>query len=515
MSRVRLADIGSGAAAAGLDTARAGSFRREVRLSIFTGGVAQAAHVAAGTQLQVTLISRDLDARAAGAPEAALLAMQSGSLALTLPVARQIRSVRLASPAAGDVVAAFRFDGSSVSEDPVAVGTHGASGAVLDVTDRALILKRRNGGSDFALTPSAVSQVVLRYPPANPRLALRRVGDPAEFPFPARIDSYGLPSFPASTPRGADFAKIIQSVLDRLPVPLPDSLEFDLILIADQPCSARIDALDLSLLLETPGLADKTVLRFPGGRRVVERLTLALPAGAQIHAGRVNVSVSGTPPSVVPAETAAPVPPAGGEALALGPGMLAATRLDLPVAELVTGADVVLAAPAGPVRVRANLRADTAGLPGAILAEGGQVTFPSARPASVAFDMPPTAIPAGPVWLVVEALGGPAQALLGGPGASATGDGRNFALHPAARERGLAAALRFAHTSASAPDGGRFELRLGGVFLPGMPDTGAAEIDFSPAIDALTGATAALEVCAPRRAMVTLDTAVLVYTLPG
>ncbi|MRX51187.1 hypothetical protein GI374_12150 [Paracoccus sp. S-4012] len=506
MSRVTTAAL-VGQLAGGLDIARAGRFRRVVRLTLPTGG-ADGAVVAAAPVLDVTFLAREVEATAASAPEPASLAPGGGGLVLTLPVAREIARVRLTAPQPGDQVAAFRFDGAAVSDDPVAVAAHGGSGAALEVTDQALILRRRNAG-DHALSAGAIAGVVLRYPPVNPRLALMLVGDPAgEQGFPPAAGPGGVPVFPGVIQAGAQLAARLDPALARLAEagPLPEALALDLILEADQPCAARIDALDLGLRLERVGFAGeagKRVLRFGGqGTQAVE---LALPPAAAAVEGRMGVSLSAPPSAGVPAVSTASGPAAGADGVALGPGNLVAGRIDLPAAAVIVGAEAVLAAAEPQTLIAARLMAERNGRPDVVIAVSDEVGLGRARPAPVSFAFPPTVAPAGPLWLAVEARRGAAVAMLGGGGAVVKGGAL-------VTEAGLAVALRFA-ALAGEPEATGIVLRLNGLALP----LDGGTVDLTPALAALPEphpAAVTLSVRAAGRAVVTLDPPRIRYSLP-
>jgi len=138
MSRIARAALGSAANAAGLDTVSPGParrFRRTVRVTVATGGVAQRMAVLPDSTLNVTFTARSFDASAAGAPEAAQVFSGQDGLVVRLPVARRIASVRLTTFQTGDQIAVFRFDGRAVSDDPVTFATHLSNGAPLGVTE--------------------------------------------------------------------------------------------------------------------------------------------------------------------------------------------------------------------------------------------------------------------------------------------------------------------------------------------------------------------------------------------
>ncbi|AVO36358.1 hypothetical protein [Pukyongiella litopenaei] len=514
MSRITKSDLGSQAATAALDRAEGGRFSRIIRLTLPTGGQADRATIATGTVLDTRFLNRDADALAPDAVEAASFAASGGHLVLSLPVARQIRYLRLKTPVDGDRISAYRFDGQAVSEDPVRSATHGSSGARLDVTDAALILKRKNG-SEVALSEAEIDAVTLRYAPLNPRLALRLPGETGPgIPFPVQTDADGLPVFPADGTHGGDLAAALQALLARLPAPLPDPLEIDLILSADQPCAARIDALDLSLVLETAALPEKAVLRFSGQRQDRQSLPLSLPDGALLAGGTLSVTVSGMGPRQQRQDApATPLPAITGEGLRVADASPVATRIDMAGAQVIMGGDLMLAAPHGPVELRAMLYSDRDGLPGDALAESDKREASRASPTATAFTFPATPVPAGPVWLGVVAVSGVAVAMLGGTGRIARRDGPAFVIVEDDQTRGLSAVLRPVSPALVSGTPGGPVLTLDDLPLATLPTAGSTSLDLATAVPAL-GGTPRLNVTSSAKAIVTIDPPILRYGLP-
>ena len=515
MSRVRTSDLGAGAGHAGLDIAAPGGrFRRVISLSIPTGGEAETATVAENAVFNVSFIARTVDATASGAPEPATLSPGGNGLVLTLPRARRIYRVRLAAPQSGDRIAAFRFDGSTVADEAVAVGQHQTLGAVLNVTDAALVLRRRNGG-DQALTPGAISAVQVRYAPVTPQVLLAVEGGEPQA-LPPVLDADGQPVFPASASRGADLREALNTALSRLDAPLPDPLQVDLILQSDEPCSARIDALDLSLVLGRSGFTGapgKRVLRFAGDVRETQRLVLRLPAQGTLVGGGFGYSVAAgaaDPPG--PPLGAGALPAPGPDGIALSPDHVVASRVTLAAARVVTGAQAILAAGAA-AEVIAQLRADKGGLPGDILSESEPVTVETAQPVAIPFALPATAVPQGHVWLSLKLRRGAATALLGGAGQVVTGDGLLFSELKAAGTQGLAAYLRGAVPGPAAASANSVTLSLAGTAVGPAP-----EVDLAAPLATLPsphGTSVALDVTSSARAVVTLSAPIVRYTLPG
>ena len=539
MSRVTRAALGAAAGAMGLDTpASGGRFRRSLTLSLPTGGGAQAASVAAGAVLGVAFAAREVDACAAGAPEPAALTAGGDGLVLSLPVARRLVRVRLQSAQAGDGVAAFRFDGQAVSEDPVAVGTHGASGASLEVTDARLILRRRRAGSDLGLGAGEVAAAVLRYAPINPRFGFSIADDgEGETFLPPVTDTAGQPVFPAVADRGAAFAQALSDRLARRSgeAPLPDPLLLTLILEADEPCSAAVNALDLTLVLERRGFldgAEKRVLRFPGGRRQVQALALPLPpTGAAILSARLTLSAAMpvASPGSLAGGTSAAGPPgqptASAEGVALLPANPVATRISLDAAIAALGADAVLAAPEGPAEIAASLWDEREGLPGTRLTETAPFRVADPRPVLVPFAFPQgIALPAGAVWLVLTASRGRAVVLLSAQmvqGAVAVGGTGGFALLAIAAGRGAAALLRHSLPSSDPARKAHpgLDLSVAGTVVPLQAADGEGRrLDvelaaFLPPLVARAESAVEVAVGASARSLVTVDPPVLRYIL--
>ena len=512
MSRLRLSDLNGAGDYAPVDVPDAGRFTRVIPLSFPTGGDADTASVAAGAILNSRFQSRTVNALDTSAPEAASLSKSGSDLIVTLPIAREIRYVLLNNPQDGDRIAAYRFDGDVVSDDAVETATHGTSGARLDVTDAQLILRRVNG-SEFSLNTGDIDGIDLRYTPGNPRLALRYTdaSGTTTVPFAVDLDTEGTPQFPNSAAYGIAFEPAMAALLGGLPSPLPDPLEIDLVMIADQPCEARLDAFDVTLNLEANGFTEKQVLRFSGRNQTQEALTLTLPPGAALAGGLLSVTVAGSPPG--PEQQAAPsqpMPASTGEGLRLSQMQPAATQINLDAAQTLIGAEFLLAAPDGAAEARALLLADADGLPGAALAESIPHVIDRATPVPVAFTFAPTPVPSGLLWLGIMPLAGDIIALLGGAQPVALGGGATFTLLPVAS--GLAATLRPISTPDTAPPSGP-QLTIANAAPIDLPTAGTTQIDLADHAAALA-LDPAVSVTSTARAIVTLDPPRLHYTLP-
>ena len=310
--------------------------------------------------LDVGFADRSFDALAATAPERATLVAEAAGLVLSLPVARRIAAVRLVAAVAGDAVAAFRFDGEAVSDDPVAVGGHGPQGGAIDVTAGQLLLRRRRGGSDAALAPADIAAVTLAVSPQGAGVGVEVVGGPDGVVFLApETGAGGVPVFPATISRGPAFAALLSTAIGRFSDErrgvLPDPIEVDLVLEADTPCLVTVTGFDLGYLLERRHLeeggqaVDKRVLRFAGGRVETREVALTGLAGVVVQAATVRLSPAAraAPGRAARAAAALPGPDlaaAGATGIALAAGTLVAARRELVAPDAVTAADIVAAA---------------------------------------------------------------------------------------------------------------------------------------------------------------------------
>lgn len=515
MSQIRRVDVPGITGELILDEAVGGQFRHVISLSIPTGGQAETARVVEGAVLDVRFLSRTVNALPSSAVERATLSQQGGDLVVSLPVAREIRRVKLASPIDGDRVAAYRFDGSVVSEDPVVRRSHGSNGAQLNVTDSQVILRRRNG-SDFALTQNEISEIQLRYRPTNPRLALRLAGSNSETPFPAKLDADGVPEFPSDASFAEEFATALTSVIDGLGSPLPDPLAVDLILLSDQPCRARVDRLNLSLELETTAMAEKAVLRFPGGQRQSDRVSLALPLGSDILGGILSVTVTGTAP-----EAQVQTEPASGELTASDQGVrisadrIIASRYAVASPFAVAAVEVVLCAPDGPAELSVDILSDENGEPGSVLGQSEPVNVATAAPKAVSFQLPPVALATGDVWIALRVKSGTAIAMLGQAGVLAQSTPAGYVAFGTDSGKGIALVLRPVAVAPSAPGalpntGPR--VTLGGTVLSGVAGQGTTEFDLAGLAGSVQSASE-IVISSAVKSTVTLDPVRLRYAL--
>lgn len=534
MSRIQRAALGAVANLMPLTTLSPGParrYRRSVRVTIPTGGVAQRMNVLPDTVMHVSFSGRQFNAKEPTALEAAALTSGSNGLVLKLPVARRIARISLASTQAGDQVAAFRFDGPVVSDDAVAVATHQADGAHLDVTDSQLILRRRRGGSDLALAPGDIASVVIAVEPAQPRIAFAIVGDPeGEIALPPDTDASGAPVFPNAGAFGPRLAAALTTQLGRFgssQPTLPDPLLLDLILEADTPCSAGIDSFDLGYELTRSGFsdgADKRVLRFAAGRGDAQAVPIDLPPGIHVLSAELRLTLAGAAaPSAqrrAAVVTGAALPATAAQGIAISPEHLAAVRLALGSATVVTGVDLLVGAIETPAEITVSLWDDANGLPGTPLDESAPVSLTSGRPVAVAVTFSPAiTVPAGDVWLVISV--GRGRAVLGlvaaAAGGVATGDGTTWSMLKAAD--GLTVAVRL-RSPVSAEEGAVVEdgpsVALGSLVLAGSRDGRAHSFEFSGHLNALAEprpSQVALTVQADAGGVVTVEPPVLRYVI--
>jgi hypothetical protein len=448
----RITDLGPAAAPAVLNLpAPGGRFRRTVRFNLVTGTLATGVKVLAGARLVTGFQGREANALLAGAPERATVAPGGGGVTVSLPVARRIARVRLASAQPDDEVAAFRFDGPVVSEQAVATAPHGTNGARLDVTDRQLILRWLRGGVPQPLTVANVAALFVGYEAPNPRTGFDLPADGAGVEF-LTVPPGGRGG--AGEALGAVFAAALSSRILRFAegreAPLPNPLAVDLVLEADHPCLGLISAFNLAYALTLTGFADsaeKQLLRFPGTRPAVERLEIRLPPNAALVSASLTLSEPGGPqPRQDAALASATAMPASGEGIMLTPGGLVAARVEPEGAQVVTGAEARLAAVETATAVVSLWEEDGQGLPGRKLTESGAVVLESGHPMTVPFLFSrPEALPAGPAWLVFSVEGGRAALALGdgGTGAVAIHSGTGFAKVAAVGAQGGAARLLY------------------------------------------------------------------------
>jgi len=519
MSRIFRINLGSAANLAGLDTVSPGParrYRRTVGVTIPTGGLAQRMEVLPNSVLDVTFAARSFDAAMPGAPETAQLFTGQDGLVVRMPVARRIARVRLTTFQAGDEVAAFRFDGRVVSDDPVASVAHLANGAALGVTDTQLILRRRRGGADLGLAPTDVAEVIISVDPVLPRVSFAIVGDAeGEVALPPATDGTGAPIFPTNASWGPRLAQILTTQLTRFAegrTELPDTLLVDLVLEADTPCSAAIDAFDFGYVLEREGFsgsAEKQVLRFAAGRRETRCVSLDLPPNITVVGASLHLTWSGAgAPTTRRQGVDGPgvdLPSAVQHGVEIAPRRLVAASLLLGSAAVITGADVLLGVVEGPAEATASLWEEADGLPAGRLQESVPVSVVSARPVVVSFAfVSGIAVPAGPVWLCISA--GRGRVVLGlvppanGPAATgsiATGDGTVWSVVSS-----VAGKIAAAHLRQAAPertemaDGSGLVLSLSGTKLPLSSDGRTRVVDFADHLNAMP---------APRPAHVMLE----------
>jgi hypothetical protein len=524
----RIVNPAAAAAAAGLDEpAPGGRFRRTVRINLVAGTLATGVEIEPGTRLAAEFLPREANVLVQTAAERAMLSAGNTGLTVALPVARRIARIWLVSTEPGDQIAAFRFDGPVVSEQPVATAQ---SGALLGVTDRQLLLRRLRRGSVLPLAAAEVAGLFVAYDAPNPRVgfALPDDGAGAEF-LTAQPAVPGAPGAAAELALGASFAASLSARIGRFAqarqAPLPNPLPVDLILEADHPCLGRIAAFDLRYVLTLRGLADsseKEVLRFPGSRPAVERLQIRLPSNANVLSAAIALSESAGPKRrrIGATEADGAAPAASGEAVALLPGSLVASRIDLPEARVVTGAEARLAAVESATAVASLWEDDGQGLPGRRLAQSPAVALESGHPMSIAFVFSqPEALPAGPAWLVFSLERGRAALALGAgaPGGVAIHSGTGFAVAAAAGARSGAARLLYAADPAgeAEPSAGlTVSLDGAAVALERDGELEGLRADLRPRLNAMPRPRPErieIEIASERKSVVTVDPPLIFY----
>ena len=434
MGALGLSDLAGAGAPQGLDivaTQPVRRYRRTFRLNLPTGGRAERLLVDAAA-LHAVFTSRTLDVRSEVAAEPVTVRNRSDGVHLELRVARRIRRIRLSGSESSDQIRLFRIDGDDVAEDPVDSDAHGSSGASLDVVGQTFVLRRRRGGSDTSLSPSAVDVVEVEMPALVPRVAIAIVGD-AE----GRRD---LPPHPeAADP--SDFGERLKSALAdqverfqsaRSEAELPSVLEVDLIFEADAPCQVTVSSFALAWRFERGALTEaggKVVLRFPGGRAETRHLEISIPSGIELADVPFELL---TPPGAerrgvldMPAEEATPLP-AGNLGLEVEPGSDVAIPIIFEQPHALTGLDVALAALEGAGRAAIRLLEDLDGQPGPNMAQESEVIV-AAGPLSIhRVEFEAKVVDAGPAWVAVRAASGRViVGLASGAGGSVMqGDGR-------------------------------------------------------------------------------------------
>ncbi len=540
MTRVLLAALGSVAAAAPLNAPSPGPvrrFRRVVRVSLATGGAAHRIEVLADTAMTVVFSSRDYDALASGAPDVATLSSVSGDLVLRLPVAREVASVRLGSALTGDQVAAYRFDGLVVSEDAVAVGTHSSSGALLNVTDAQLILRRRRAATDLPLSVAEVAGVMIGVDPALPRIAFAIVGDPeGEVALPPDTDATGAPVLADTASWGPRLAAALTAQLARFAAglsTLPDSLALDLILESDTPCQAAITAFDLGYELLRTGFADNTakqVLRFAPGSGATQSVSISVPSPMTALSAPLRLTLAGAGASSALRKAGIvtdggllteALPESVSQGVAVVPGGLAATRITLDAAVVVTGAQVVFGAVETPAEVTLSFWDDAGGLPGQRLAESVAAAVTAGRPTAVTLTfMPAVTLAAGAVWMAVSTRRG--RVVLGLAAATgglvATGDGIAWTVLKAADGMTVASRLLTPRTVGEGTSSGASDLTVtaAGVALSLVAEGALWVADLAGVLNALPAShpeAIEVEISAASGGVMTLDPPTLRYVI--
>lgn len=433
-----------------------------------SSAVTDALQVLQSTVATVSFSNRDFDALAAGAPEVATLSLRGGDLVVTLPVARRLLRVKLANPQSGDKVAAFRFDGDVVAEEAVDTGAHGSQGAPLNVTDRQLILRRRNAGSTTALAISDVAQVVLRVDPHNPRVLIRIAEDPeGERPL-----SLAAGAGAGNTEDlGPQLAAALEDQIARFQagrqVPtLPSPLTLELAFEADSPCRLQIHDFGIGYYgrrASFPDAEPKKVLRFKGGRRETRALPIMVPAAITAVSAQLRLAgdlggggAAGQGPQSGPGaeETPAPfVPSKIGIALTPDRPLAASIQPDAAAAVDMAFTEIAVIEPATTLVM--SLWRDAGGRPGDLLTESAPLETGATAPSLFSFSFRrPAVLSADRFWAGLRVVGGRAVWMM-----APAADASLLELHDrnwrqTAAGAGLAPVLHLPALAASAADEG-------------------------------------------------------------
>jgi hypothetical protein len=535
MSRLRLADLPHAGGDQPLSESvpgQPGRYRRQLRLSLATGGAAESLEIDATPVLSVRFSERQLDARAADAAIPAKLATERGDLVLRLARAAVIARIEMAEREAGDALLAFRFDGEAVSDSPVRTASIYASGATLDVEAAALILRRRRHGAVQPLSPGDVTRIWLRAPPTLPRLSFAIALDPTGWqPLPPTAPADAEP-FPTTADHGPALAAALTRALarwrdrDGLAV-LPDPVAVDIAFEADAPCQAAVTALALDWRLgraSLPDGAEKLVLRLPAEPLAPVTAALRLPVASHFESPTVAFALArggGRTVSAASTPTGPALPAASGEGRRVPAGWSLAARMTLAAPQMITALDLAAAGIEGPCTVRLRGWSDRDGAPGApLFAAAPQTLAPGAPQPGRAVLEKPVVADAGLLWLGLEAVAGNCLVALSDSGEGvAEGDGAAWTLPRTLDGRGIIAVSVPPAAAAGAHMAGlRLRVSVGGIAVPlgGGPDVFTA--DLRPALVAPSPAAGperlvTLVLSGPGPAVVTLRPPVVQYRL--
>jgi hypothetical protein len=418
--------------------AATGRFSRRFTFALATGGLADGIRWQPGTGLTLSLPTFDYDARAAGAPEAVTVQNSGGDgVRLTFPVARTLRRLTIDGAQSADSIELYRVDGDVVTDDPFVSAHHGASGAILNATDRQLVARQKRGGAGITLRASDIEAVIVRSVAANVRVgvALPALGDEV---FHLAPDAGAVLTSPATaSDLGPALATLLQGVSDRFTDALrgdawPASVPLALLIEADVPGRARITGFTLRYRLSRRRFADgapKRLLDVGGSPSSARPFTIEVPRGSALWSATLRTmgafkeqdagegGIEGG--AVAPA---APQRVASDLGVALRPGEAVVARVMLAEAALIQAATVELVALAEASAGRLRLQRDDAGRPGEALGEGALTPAPAGARGVVRVDFDrATVVSAGPVWVVMACDSGALLWLTAVPDATTAG----------------------------------------------------------------------------------------------
>jgi hypothetical protein len=417
-----------------------GRFSRRFTFTLAPGGLADGIRWQPGTSLTLSVPEFDYDALDTEPPEGvALTSRGSTGVQLTFPrAARTLRRLKISGAQAADVIRAHRVDGDVVTEDPFASEAHGATGALLNVTDQRLVVRQKRGGTDIPLEASDVRAVIVRSMATNVRVGvtLQAMGDEVFYLAP---DAGAVLTSPATaSDLGPALVGLLQRVSDRFTDALageawPALVPLVLVIEADVPARASITGFVLRYRLSRRRFGDgapKRVLDVGGEPLAARPFTIEVPRGSALWSatlrmmgpfkerdgddGEAEVEPGGGPPP--------PPRVASDLGVALRQGEAVAARVTLAEAALVQAAIVELTALAEASAGRLRLARDDRGRPGEALGEGGLMPPPAGARGivRVQFDGA-TIVGAGPVWVVLQCDSGALLWLTAAPDAATGG----------------------------------------------------------------------------------------------
>jgi hypothetical protein len=485
----------------------------EITLSLPTGGYADGLRVLPETSLALSFTDHVFDARAADAVDVAQVDTRADGVLLSLPAPRLIERVRVSGAAHADRISAHRVDGDFVS-DAVASATHGRHGAMLQVTDRTLLLRR----NDAAITPTAVDSVTLRSSPANPRVSLAVSALPE-----TRFVVADTPDF------GTGFRVAVEAAVARLldsldGALLPPELEWRLHFVSDLPARLQITHFALAYRLSRNRFADaptprKTVLRFAGDSVEQQSVSVLIPPAVAVHAASIRVGGKFDGPAADDQGSTAADAPAdpiavGDDGLLIAGDASYAVRLEVGSATVASGGLITLVTTARPASLLLQLHGDGAGRPQTLLSEltmhvagvgaRRQLRFEFARPLLLA---------AGAVWLSVAAADGQVVLLLTDAGGGSTlrrRDDAGWGAFVPAGERRAAVTLLPAQTGVETAAGAGTRVLVAGQHTAVSAAGADRRFDFSASAQALAhnldavGDTLTLEVVSSAAGVLTV-----------